>query len=78
MNRKAFFGGLTPTARLSTHFDQSAVDTNDEISVDDTDPFGDGYRFDTTQTAGRYEIVDGHSRTLIVRLSALKVPVNNC
>ena len=78
MNRQAFLAGLTVIAGFSTPFDQSAADTNDEISVDDTDPSSDSYRLDIEQTAGGYEAVDGHSRTLIVGLSALKTPVNNC
>lgn len=78
MNRQAFLGDLTSVAGLSIPFDQSAVDTNDEISVDDTDPSGDSYRLDIEQTTGGYEAVDGHSRTLIVGVSALKIPVDNC
>ena len=78
MNRQAFLAGLTVIAGFSTPFDQSAADTNDEISVDDTDPSGDSYRLDIAQTADEYETVDGHRRTLIVGLSAVKAPVNNC
>jgi len=78
MNRQAFLGGLTVIAGFSAPFDQSAADTNDEISVDDTDPSGDNYRLDIAQTANKYETVDSYRRTLIVGPSALKTPVDNC
>jgi len=77
MNRRAFLGGLTAIAGTSTPVDRSTADTNNEISVDSTGPFGDSYRLAVTQTAGGYEAVDSHSRTLLVGVSALNTQVYN-
>jgi len=77
MNRRAFLGGLTAIAGLSTPVDRLTAETNNEISVDSTGPFGDSYRLAVTQTACGYEAVDSHSRTLLVGLSALNTPVDN-
>ena len=77
MNRRAFLGGLTAIAGLSTPVDRLTADTNNEISVDSTGPYRGSYRLAVTQAAAGYEAADGHSLTLLVGLSALNTPVDD-